>query len=288
MATGAIAGYAGAVYYRPRIKKTTISFADTDPDTILDSGNGFVDAGILPGKNIVVSGSTSNDGSYLVATVTRGTITLDGGESLTAEPAGDLVTIIQTEEVQLLGFYNWNMPYTIDNPEATAYDSAGFKEYITALKGWEVSASRYFQTGAIIAAQTIAFVDSNPDTITDSGNGFLAAGFKDGGRIAISGAVNAGNNGSKIIETAVAGTLTLISTDTLTAEGVGASVTIVQPVILYPGNTYHVRLYIDKTGAKYFYGDCIVTNRTLDIPVDGIVGVDLSLMGNGALTPVGL
>lgn len=288
MATSAIAGYAGAVYYRPRIKKTTISFADTDPDTILDSGNDFVDAGFLPAKNIVVSGSTSNDGTYLVATVTRGVITLDGGEALTAEVAGDLVTIIQTEEVQLLGFYNWSMPYAIDNPEVTAYDSNGYKEYITALKGWEISASRYFQTGAIISVATIAFVDSNPDTITDSGNGFLTAGFKAGGRINVSGAANAGNNGSKTIETAAAGTLTLISTDTLVAEGVGASVTIVQPITLYPGNTYRIRLYIDKTGAKYFYGDCIVTNRTLDIPVDGVVGVDLSLMGKGTLTPVGL
>ncbi len=288
MATGAIAGYVGAVYYRPRMIKTTISFADTNPDTILDSGNGFVDAGFLPAKNIVISGSTSNDGSYLVATVTRGTITLDGGETLTAEVAGDLVTIIQTEEVQLLGFYNWSLPYEILAIEATSYDSNGYKEYITSLKSWGVSASRYFQTGAIITADTIAFVDSNPDTITDSGNGFLTAGFKAGGRINVSGAANAGNNGSKIIETAAAGTLTLISTDTLTAEGVGASVTIVQPITLYPGNTYHTRFYIDKSGAKYFYGNCIVTNRTLDIPVDGIVGIDLSFMGSGVLTPVGL
>lgn len=288
MATSAIAGYAGAVYYRPRIKKTTISFADTNPDTILDSGNGFVDAGFLPAKNIVVSGSTSNDGTYLVDTVTRGTITLDSGETLSAEAAGDLVTIIQTEEVQLLGFYNWSLPYTIDNPEVTAYDSNGWKEYLATLKGWEVSASRYFQTGAIISAQTIAFVDSNPDTITDSGNGFLTAGFKAGGRINVSGAANAGNNGSKTIDTAAAGTLTLISTDTLTAEGVGASVTIVQPITLYPGNTYHTRLYVDKTGGKYFYGECIITNRTLDIPVDGVVGIDLSFMGSGVLTPVGL
>jgi len=32
-------------------------------------------------------------------------------------------------------------------------------------------------TGASITADTIAFVDSNPDTITDSGNGFVTAGF---------------------------------------------------------------------------------------------------------------
>lgn len=287
MVTSAIAGYAGAVYYRPRVKKTTISFTEDGPDTILDSGFDFVKAGFLPNKNVVVSGSTSNDGSYLVDTVGRGTLTLDGGESLTAEVAGDLVTIIQTEEVQLLGFHNWELPNTIDTQEVTAFDSNGNKEYIAALKDWDVSASRYFQTGAIINGQiTISFADTDPDTILDSGNGFVAAGFRAGGGIAVAGSVS--NNGNYTVDTVAAGVLTLIAGDALAVEGTGATVTIVQPVVLYAGNTYRTRLYVDKSGGKYFYGDCILTNRTINMPVDSMVGVDLSFKGTGALTAVGL
>lgn len=72
---------------------TTISFSDADPDTIADSGSGFVTAGFRAGQTITVSGSTSNDGTYTIASVVAGTITLDSGDSLTTESAGDSVTI---------------------------------------------------------------------------------------------------------------------------------------------------------------------------------------------------
>jgi len=77
------------------------------------------------------------------------------------------------------------------------------------------------------SATTIAFVDSNPDTITDSGNGFLTAGFKAGDRIIISGAAQAANNGTFNIVTVTAGTITLEAEIALTAETAGATVTIV-------------------------------------------------------------
>jgi len=75
-----------------------------------------------------------------------------------------------------------------------------------------------------ITATTIAFVDSNPDTITDSGNGFLTAGFAAEDTIIISG--SASNNISATIATVVAGTITLVASDTLVVEAAGASVTI--------------------------------------------------------------
>lgn len=80
--------------------------------------------------------------------------------------------------------------------------------------------------GHTITGTTIAFVDSNPDTITDSGNGFVTAGFQAGDVIVVSGAVNAGNNGTFTIDTVVAGTITLTAGATLTAESAGATVTI--------------------------------------------------------------
>ncbi len=75
-----------------------------------------------------------------------------------------------------------------------------------------------------ITAATIAFVNSNPDTITDTGNGFLTAGFKVNDTINVSGSTS--NDGDYTIATVAAGTITLVASDTLTAETLGATVTI--------------------------------------------------------------
>lgn len=60
---------------------------------------------------------------------------------------------------------------------------------------------------AHITGTTIAIVDGSPSTITDSGNGFLDAGFEDGMTIIIEGST--ADDGIYKIATAVAGTLTL-------------------------------------------------------------------------------
>lgn len=73
-----------------------------------------------------------------------------------------------------------------------------------------------------ITATTIAFVDSNPDTITDSGSGF--GSFEAGQIIEVSGSTS--NDGTYTIDSVVAGTITLVSGDALTVETAGASVTI--------------------------------------------------------------
>lgn len=78
-----------------------------------------------------------------------------------------------------------------------------------------------------ITNTTIAFVNSAPDTITDSNNGLVAAGFESRD-ITVSGSAN-NNDIFTIAQDGIsAGTLTLISSDSLTAEGVGATVTIKQ------------------------------------------------------------
>ncbi len=66
---------------------STISF--TAPDTISDSGNGLA---IFPAtKYIEISGSASNDGSYLVSTSAAGTLTVPSG--ITTEGVGASITI---------------------------------------------------------------------------------------------------------------------------------------------------------------------------------------------------
>lgn len=80
---------------------------------------------------------------------------------------------------------------------------------------------------AEIEETTIAFVEGggSADTITDSGGGFLTAGFFDGQEITVTGSTS--NDGTYRINTAIAGTLTLISSDDLVAEGASAEVKIV-------------------------------------------------------------
>lgn len=284
--SNALAGYLGAVYFRPRIVATTISFADTDPDTILDSGGGFILAEFQDGATITVTGSTSNDGTYLIDTVTAGVITLDAGETLATEAAGDTVTILQAAPGrQLLGFTNWESEFTQEALESTGFDAPGnFRTHEPGLKGFTLSAESWFSQGSVVlTAATIAFVDSNPDTITDSGTAFVSTGFKPG-KILISGATNAGNNGNFTIATVAAGTLTLVAGDTLTAEGAAATVTIVQPLGLNPGQIYQIRLFTDFGNTKYIEGVSITTARSNNSPVDGLVGENLTLQGTGVLT----
>jgi len=78
-----------------------------------------------------------------------------------------------------------------------------------------------------ITAITIAFNDNgaSADTITDSGAGFVTAGFVAGDKITVSGSTS--NDGDYTIDTVVAGTITLIATDSLTTEIAGDTVTIV-------------------------------------------------------------
>lgn len=79
---------------------------------------------------------------------------------------------------------------------------------------------------ARIQGTGIAFVDSDPDTITDTGNGFSTAGFESGDNITVSGSAN--NDDTYLIASVAAGTLTLDAADTLTAEGATPNVTIIE------------------------------------------------------------
>jgi hypothetical protein len=83
--------------------------------------------------------------------------------------------------------------------------------------------SKKVTTGAIA---TIAFVEggAGADTITDSNSGLVIAGFKAHMRIKVSG--SASNDGYYTIDTVTAGTATLVTTDDLTAEDAGATVTM--------------------------------------------------------------
>src|SRR3990167_1896907 len=82
-------------------RATTIAFSENTglADTITDSASGFLTAGFQAGDQITVSGSASNDGSYVIATVVAGTITLLGRNDLTTEAAGATVKIVAPKTV---------------------------------------------------------------------------------------------------------------------------------------------------------------------------------------------
>jgi hypothetical protein len=98
-------------------------------------------------------------------------------------------------------------------------------------------------TTAKISGTTIAFVDGGggSDTITDSGNGFVTAGFEATDKIRIIG--SASNDGDYQLTGAVAGTLTM-ATALLTAETASESVTIYQipKEDSSPSETSHINL----------------------------------------------
>ena len=84
---------------QPIITAATIAFNDADPDTITDSGSGFLTRGFHAGDTITVSGSGANDGNYTIDTVVAGTITLIATDELADEVAGATVTITKREKV---------------------------------------------------------------------------------------------------------------------------------------------------------------------------------------------
>ena len=86
----------------------------------------------------------------------------------------------------------------------------------------EMCNNRFHQPIVTISGSTIAFVDSGPDTITDSDENFLEGYFADNMDIDVENTIN--NDGVFHADTAVAGTLTLAATDELIAEEAGITV----------------------------------------------------------------
>jgi len=121
-------------------------------------------------------------------------------------------------------------------------------------------------TTAKISGTTIAFVDGGggSDTITDSGNGFVTAGFEATDKIRIIG--SASNDGDYQLTAAVAGTLTM-ATGSLTAETASESVTIYQipKEDSSPSESSHVNLNRMLSLASVDYVKSMIADLTGDI-----------------------
>jgi hypothetical protein len=101
-------------------------------------------------------------------------------------------------------------------------------EAASALSGTElIEISQVSDTVAITAATISAAAADN--SFNDSGNGFIAAGFSEGDRVAVSGFATGGNNlYVGVLTTVTAGKLVVGGTDgdVIANEAAGASVTI--------------------------------------------------------------
>ena len=74
------------------ITASTIAFVNGSPATITDSASGFSAAGFVAGQTIYTD-DEDNAGDYHIATVAAGTLTLATGETLKSKAAGSAVTI---------------------------------------------------------------------------------------------------------------------------------------------------------------------------------------------------
>ena len=136
-------------------------------------------------------------------------------------------------------------------------------------------------------AGTIAFVNSNPDTLTDSANGFVTAGFKAGMSFISDEATNPG---PFKVDVAAAGTLTLVSTDTVAVVGAGSDITLTTtgnygslpadfwglvdkpyiygkpyPLLPIPNQVTHLGYLVGSSGPPLYY-DILGTTKIYVIP----------------------
>lgn len=139
-----------------------------------------------------------------------------------------------------------------------------------------------------LTGTTFAFNDNgaSPDTITDSNNGFVTAGFVAGEKVIVSG--SASNDGTYSIQTVAAGTLTLFPTDTLVNEVAGATVIVKGPRATWAESrflTAGTRL-VRVNGTEYAYTGGESTGTLTGLSgVAGVSAGDIALQAVNSATP---
>jgi len=141
-------------------------------------------------------------------------------------------------------------------------------------------------TGSITAA-TIGFVTKpvgGNATITDSGNGFVTAGFTAGMIIRVSGSTS--NNGTFHIIDVDAGVLTLDAQHNLTTEAAGATINVyenikVDAIRLNAPTSNTGVLYIGPVGVSSINGDELASGSTIAYEIADLSTIYLDTATNG-------
>lgn len=132
---------AGTVTLQGTYTAATIAFVDSNPDTITDSANGFVTAGFAAGDVVTVSGSTSNNRRFTIASVSAGTITLISDNNVTTEAAGASITIHSGYPTwKTRGFFSAGTRAILVNGVEYTYTGGEGTATLTGLSGFTASA----------------------------------------------------------------------------------------------------------------------------------------------------
>jgi len=192
----------------PTYAASTISFKEGDPsstgaehnDRIVDTGKNFVDEGFAVGMTITVSGTSSNNGDYLIVDLTEDTILVSPSDDLVNESAGSSFTIVgkleATDEWRLgafsettgfpgaICFFEERLVFagTTSQPQTVFFSEAGgFEQFnsgaddadamIYTLASSQVNVIRYLASGRALVIGTsggefIASSGSTADPIT--------------------------------------------------------------------------------------------------------------------------
>lgn len=123
-------------------------------------------------------------------------------------------------------------------------------------------------------------------SFSDSGNGFVDAGFEVGDVVRVTGFAAAANNGRFKIASVAAGKITVtdLSGDpvTLADEAAGEAVTIETDAVLKTGSTrrkFAILKHNEDIGRWLIYRGCEVNTMALDCPLQGKIGVTFSVIG---------
>lgn len=211
-----------------------------------------------------------DDAGYDIAYLTRciranKDITLTGG---TGEYT--ISTAIATNIVSLIDIW-----YKVSGATWAKLDLMAREELDTRYPNWRSASSgtptiAYFDTEEDIVGfyvppavitytnTTIAFVDSNPDTLIDTSSQFLTEGFLAGQTITLSGSTS--NDGTYTIESAAAGTLTLA--ESLTAEVAGDQVVI---TVNLSAKIFYSKYFTDLTAEGSVPGIPTFLHKTMAI-----------------------
>ena len=163
-----------------------------------------------------------------------------------------------------------------NNDWAALYADQFSWNYVT---GAAAAALAYKAIGRSTGPQTnIAFVDSNPDTITRAAGSFISDGFAVGDTITVAG--SAGNSSEFTIDVLAATTITLPVGEALVAEGAGPSITISTPGV---AGTSGATEPVWPTGV----GATVVDNEITweAVTVDSVTWEASSVLTSGAVEP---
>ena len=165
------------------------------------------------------------------------------------------------------------------------FSYSSFDTYLEAVLGGT------WTSKATITATTIAAVAAG-NIITDSGDGFVTAGFEVGDRVTVSGFTgDVANNATMILTAVAAGTLTFGGTDgdVIADDAAGESVTITTAADeLRVGTTRRyfsiLRHFTDQSVKPYhIFTGCEFDTIQLTIPTEGMVTGNFSVLAKNGL-----